>query len=194
MIRRTAILAFVTLTVLSASLALSAAALWARSVWVMDSVYLERFGYGWQATSVRGQLIIVRRPATWKTKLVHRGAYSLAKGGQVFTSVALDKNEGTKLKVGPFFWGSLDASLPPAARFMDMRGWKWMGIPHAAIIVPFSILPALLIIRLGRQRRRRLRGQCRHCGYDLRASPERCPECGAGVTGISRGRAVSRGA
>jgi hypothetical protein len=44
----------------------------------------------------------------------------------------------------------------------------------------FSVAPVLTVIRLARERRRRLcaRGVCSACGYDLRATPERCPECG----------------
>ena len=58
--------------------------------------------------------------------------------------------------------------------------------PVWLLILLTSLLPlargATLVRRLsGRKRPRDSR--CRHCGYDLRATPDRCPECGAVASG-----------
>jgi hypothetical protein len=58
-----------------------------------------------------------------------------------------------------------------AARVTSMPSW------FAAAVL--GILPTLWSRRFFVQKRLRAKGRCPTCGYDLRATPERCPECGA---------------
>jgi hypothetical protein len=52
------------------------------------------------------------------------------------------------------------------------------GLRFWEISLILSALPCLWWIAKARERRIRRRGLCPVCGYDLRATPDRCPECG----------------
>ena len=54
-------------------------------------------------------------------------------------------------------------------------------LPYWFIVPITAILPALMLRRFRRrwlQNRRKQAGKCARCGYDLRATPSLCPECG----------------
>ena len=58
---------------------------------------------------------------------------------------------------------------------LKIRFWRapyWFAGSVAAL------WPAWRLIRAGRARRRLASQLCPTCGYDLRATPDRCPECG----------------
>ena len=68
-------------------------------------------------------------------------------------------------------------------------GWEWSRYPAGgqyfgafplwAAAVPATVAPAVWAARRLTRRRTCRSGRCPVCGYDLRATPDRCPECGS---------------
>jgi hypothetical protein len=54
------------------------------------------------------------------------------------------------------------------------------GVP-LWFVAALALIPPAIAARSWWRRRRVVEGRCRVCGYDLRASPQRCPECGTPV-------------
>jgi hypothetical protein len=63
--------------------------------------------------------------------------------------------------------------------FMTPPTFTAVTVPHWFLVVATAV-PTLLWLRgTLRHWRWARQGRCRSCGYDLRSSPDRCPECGA---------------
>ena len=57
-------------------------------------------------------------------------------------------------------------------------------LPYWLVVVPLAAMALVPLLTSTCRRRRISRGHCASCGYDLRATPDGCPECGTpGVRG-----------
>jgi hypothetical protein len=78
----------------------------------------------------------------------------------------------------PPLWGK---TIPPST----VAGYRVLFIFWWLPASAFAVLPAIWTLRRVwlaiRRRRTEPAGHCSSCGYDLRATPDRCPECGTAV-------------
>lgn len=92
-----------------------------------------------------------------------------------------------KPKVFSFTWEPYAHRLSAPGIFYDMNfGWNYTSLTLSwwLIAALSAVIPLAWTARFMRSRRASQRPQgnlCHSCGYDLRASNERCPECGTPI-------------
>ena len=169
--RRLLRILFNALTVLSLVLAMFVVALWVRSYQLPEDAHLSLGrGAGLGFRNKAGTLRFVAStydPARWKNEVT---TWAPTGPGE-YSAPALYRVAVADNGVG----GTYVASKLP----------HWLVL--ALLMAPPLIAGALRVKR----RARRPAHLCRSCGYDLRATPERCPECGAVVSLGGKGGAFS---
>jgi hypothetical protein len=80
--------------------------------------------------------------------------------------------------------GALNWSAPRFdRRYQSLNGGflLYLNFPHWVVVL--MTLAPFVAAHLRRRRKNRFSdAACRNCGYDLRATPQRCPECGSKAT------------
>ncbi|HTL28000.1 MAG TPA: hypothetical protein VL282_02215 [Tepidisphaeraceae bacterium] len=147
-------------------------------------------------------VILVRsytHPESWEydttdasDRAVYRGVVS-DRGSLMVCRLTLGREVAMGYRPG---WRHVEVSATGWPRTYQLLGWIYWnyvggmsskGIPtHAVGVgVPYWFIALALLVppwrawRLMRRTKRAREGYCYTCGYDLRASPEKCPECGA---------------
>jgi hypothetical protein len=142
----------------------------------------QRNTYGWLFDSRSTS----RKPGTV------RDVYILGSDGKLSAFVESHLSYyGGRGATGPYYSSAPRAQFLPTGSWLQRRGFgfapatqPWdpdlvVSLPNWFLAAMLAILPSLQIRAALRLRHRRREGLCLQCGYDLRASPDRCPECGA---------------
>ena len=87
-------------------------------------------------------------------------------------------NSSASLKIAPFWRRRFVFAHASPSAGQDLF---ILTAPHVVWAMLFALPGAGIMAVQRRRRRRNARGLCPNCGYDLRATPDRCPECGIQV-------------
>ena len=175
-------------TVLSLVLCVAMAVLWVRS-YSYDDAFGWRYGKGGYrcASSELGEVLITQVGA-W------RGSGHPLVG---YSRIAVSDFERGRVGKGPYvghYWRGFQWSYRPDRPALSVSGASYgIRVPHWFVLFTLLLLPvsrSVGHVRAARRTRNRVRrGRCRRCGYDCRATSDRCPECG--MTVLSKAGAPS---
>jgi hypothetical protein len=162
------------LTAVSLALFVVVGALWARSGVVGDQWFL---ALGRRCVMVRsdwGRLTFAVMKDWRSTRLL---VWYRTEGGHHDTVPGLPTTQppevlGICYKAGTFTYANPQPGVPVTGSY------HWLRLYHPHALVLLAILPAVRLLQARKARRRASAGLCPTCGYDLRATPNRCPECG----------------
>jgi hypothetical protein len=159
------------MTGLSLLICLSMSALWVRSYMFTDAVERQGPRRMWQTVSSAGQVYFAAQVAASPSAVyapTEEFFHYRSPPGQPLPWTASAGYENY-VNTGPF---TLARSHAPDWNTLVVR------VPHWFVFGLAAVLP---VTRLLLRRKRRLPGCCASCGYDLRATPDKCPECGTVV-------------
>jgi hypothetical protein len=182
----------------SGILAVAVATAWVRQFWTGDDFAFHRYGYP-DAVSVEDSTVSVRLSGggiifhTHSTR--HLVAAFIQRSAEDVREQYRPRKEFHYTRLNPLswdnpwypFWGRLSGSVQGTA-WHDV----YMCVHFAWLQALILVMPGTVLVkRIGTASRRR-HGCCIRCGYDLRATPDHCPECGTtAVTDAKRPSATT---
>ena len=172
---------FASFWLISALLFLAVLGVWVRSFWVRDIFsYLDEGSDAHLIQSIRGRFHILSDfVGTAQGPFSHRedplSRYAIWNGGTSGYPVKVEWHLG---HVWQKYSRSYMSFAPTNIAPLFTTNHRLIVIPYWSPAILFAILPTIWIWRFIKYGRRRKAGHCPKCNYDLRATPERCPECG----------------
>jgi hypothetical protein len=164
------------LTALSLLVCLATGMLWARSYWALDQIVrTEADSSGFGLRSCRGSIVLWYREVRGFVNVPDQWNFESGPVNNPIDIMPLGLVRWSGLGFySSYIAGAVASGFPPIHD-------EYLCIPYWALSVATAIPLAAGFFRWRRRRvikRQALRGHCPNCNYDLRATPERCPECG----------------